>query len=109
VTIEILPELAERARAALAEAGCTNVEVITGDGYRGLPDRAPFDGILVTAAPREVPPPLVEQLAVGARLVIPVGEDVQDLLVVERTPTGVTRRSVILVRFVPMTGEAEKH
>ena len=109
VSVEILPELAERARKALAEAGCSNVLVITGDGYRGLPERAPFDGILVTAAPREVPPPLVLQLAVGARLVIPVGEGVQELLVMERTETGVTRRSVIPVRFVPMTGEAEKH
>jgi protein-L-isoaspartate(D-aspartate) O-methyltransferase len=109
VSIEILPELAAAARKALAEAGCENVEVITGDGYAGLPDRAPFDGIIVTAAPREVPPPLVEQLAVGARLVIPVGEGVQDLLVVERTATDVTRRSVIPVRFVPMTGEALKH
>jgi protein-L-isoaspartate(D-aspartate) O-methyltransferase len=107
ISIEILPELAEGARRALAEAGVTNVEVITGDGYRGLPDRAPFDGIIVTAAPPEVPAPLVEQLAPGARMVIPVGEGFQELLVLERTPSGVTRRAVLPVRFVPMTGEAQ--
>jgi protein-L-isoaspartate(D-aspartate) O-methyltransferase len=109
VSIEILPELAERAKANLAAAGRTNVEVIVGDGYRGLPERAPFAGIIVTAAPPEVPRPLIEQLAVGGRLVIPVGEGIQELLVIERTPSGVTRRSVLPVRFVPMTGEAQNH
>ena len=99
----------ERAKANLAAAGLTNVEVIVGDGYRGLPERAPFAGIIVTAAPPEVPRPLIEQLAVGGRLVIPVGEGIQELLVIERTPSGVTRRSVLPVRFVPMTGEAQNH
>jgi len=107
VSIEILPELAEGAREALKAAGVENVEVITGDGYRGLPDRAPFDGIIVTAAPPEVPQPLVDQLAVGARMVIPVGEGFQELLVLERGERGVSRRSVLPVRFVPMTGEAQ--
>jgi protein-L-isoaspartate(D-aspartate) O-methyltransferase len=109
VSIEILAELAEDAKAALAEDGRENVEVIVGDGYKGLPERAPFQGIIVTAAPPDVPPPLIEQLAVGARLVIPVGEGIQELLVIERTESGVTRRSVLPVRFVPMTGEAQNH
>jgi protein-L-isoaspartate(D-aspartate) O-methyltransferase len=108
ISIEIIPELAEGAKAALAADGRNNVQVIVGDGYRGLPERAPFAGIIVTAAPPEVPPPLIEQLAVGGRLVVPVGEGVQELLVVERTASGVTRRSVLPVRFVPMTGEAQK-
>lgn len=109
VSIEILPELSTTAAKALAEAGVTNVELKVGDGYRGVPEQAPFDGIIVTAAPPEVPPALVEQLAPGAKLVIPVGEGFQELLVLERTETGVTRRSVLPVRFVPMTGEAQTH
>lgn len=107
ISVEILPELARSAREALRAAGVENVEVLTGDGYRGVPERAPFAGIIVTAAPPEVPPPLVEQLAVGAKLVIPVGEGFQELLVLERTETGLSRRSVLPVRFVPMTGEAQ--
>ncbi len=107
ISIEILPELAESARQALAADGRNNVQVIVGDGYRGWPARAPFDAIIVTAAPPEVPPPLVEQLAVGGRLVIPVGEGIQDLIVIERTASGTTRKSVLPVRFVPMTGEAQ--
>ncbi len=107
VSIEILPELADQAKVQLAAAGRNNVQVIIGDGYRGLPGRAPFEGIIVTAAPPEVPAALVEQLAVGGRLVIPVGEGIQELLVIERTSSGVTRRSVLPVRFVPMTGEAQ--
>jgi len=107
-TIEIVEDLALRARDVLARGGWKNVEVIVGDGYRGLPEHAPFDGILVTAAPREVPRPLLEQLAVGARLVIPVGDFFQDLQVFERTPEGIEERSLFPVRFVPMTGEAER-
>ena len=107
-SIEILPELAETAKRTLRENGFDNVEVIVGDGYRGLPEHAPFEGIIVTAAPGHVPPALVDQLAVGGRLVIPVGEWSQDLMLIERTEKGVTRRSVLPVRFVPMTGEAQK-
>jgi protein-L-isoaspartate(D-aspartate) O-methyltransferase len=102
-SIEILPELARSAAEVLARTGVTNVEVITGDGHRGLPERAPFDGIIVTAAPKTVPPALVEQLAVGARLVIPVGDHYQELLVLEKTEDGVTERKIFPVRFVPMT------
>jgi protein-L-isoaspartate(D-aspartate) O-methyltransferase len=101
-SIEILPELAKSAEKALDGLGVKNVEVRVGDGYRGLPEHAPFDGIIVTAAPPSVPPPLIDQLAVGARLVIPVGEHFQELMVFEKTETGVTERKVFGVRFVPM-------
>ena len=107
-TIEIVPQLAAGARRRLASLGYANVDVITGDGYRGLPLAAPFDGIIVTAAPEKIPQPLVDQLALGARMVIPVGLGVQELVVLERTERGVTRRSVLPVRFVPMTGKAQE-
>jgi protein-L-isoaspartate(D-aspartate) O-methyltransferase len=107
VSIEIVPELAAEARARLAALGYTNVEVITGDGWAGLPERAPFDGILVAAAPPEVPQPLLDQLAPGARLVIPVGEYEQDLRVYERTERGITQRTIFGVRFVPLVREKD--
>jgi protein-L-isoaspartate(D-aspartate) O-methyltransferase len=107
-SIEIVPELAERAAKTLSELGYTNIEVSTGDGYRGMPDKAPFDGILVTAAPEEIPAPLIEQLAVGGRMLIPVGDFFQELTVVEKTESGIRTRSVFPVRFVPMTGEADR-
>jgi protein-L-isoaspartate(D-aspartate) O-methyltransferase len=107
-SIEILAPLVERARATLAEIGCRNVELRHGDGWAGWPEKAPFDGILVTAAPPRVPQPLLEQLKVGGKLVIPVGRFFQDLLVYTRTPNGYEKRNVIPVRFVPMTGEAER-
>jgi protein-L-isoaspartate(D-aspartate) O-methyltransferase len=101
-SIEIVPELAERARATLGELGVSNVEVVTGDGYRGLPEHAPFDGILVTAAPTEVPQALLDQLAVGGRLVVPVGGLDQELRLLERTAEGVRSQTLFPVRFVPM-------
>lgn len=107
-SIEIVPELAASARETLAACGYGRVDVITGDGYRGLPERAPFDAILVTAAPDHVPQPLVDQLALGGRLVIPVGDAFQQLRVLERTRAGIAERVVSDVRFVPMTGEAER-
>jgi protein-L-isoaspartate(D-aspartate) O-methyltransferase len=104
-TIEILPALAERARALLAELGYRNVETRLGDGYAGWPQAAPFDGIVVTAAPDHVPPALIEQLAPGGRMVIPVGAQAsgQDLLVIRKQADGrtVTQRT-IPVRFVPL-------
>jgi protein-L-isoaspartate(D-aspartate) O-methyltransferase len=106
-TIEIVPELAERARAALVAHGHDQVVVIAGDGYAGLPDVAPFDGIIITAAPGEIPKPLVEQLALGGRMVVPVGDRDQWLEVLERTEDGIRRERLFQVRFVPMTGEAE--
>jgi protein-L-isoaspartate(D-aspartate) O-methyltransferase len=106
-SIEIIPELAETARTALAAGGYRNIEVITGDGYKGLPEHAPFDGIIVTAAPEKVPEPLVEQLAVGGRLVIPVGGWSQDLRVLERTEEGVRTTTLFPVRFVPLVRSEE--
>lgn len=103
-TIEIVGPLAERSRATLAELGFGNVHVRHGDGYAGWPEEAPFDAILVTAAPPTIPEPLIRQLKQGGRMVVPVGEGVQDLRVVERSGDGVIQRSVIPVRFVPMTG-----
>jgi protein-L-isoaspartate(D-aspartate) O-methyltransferase len=108
-SIEIVPELAARARGVLAELGIANVEVFVGDGYRGLPGQAPFDGIILTAAPREVPKPLLDQLAVGGRLVAPVGGFDQELRVLERTAEGITTETLFPVRFVPLVrGDADE-
>jgi protein-L-isoaspartate(D-aspartate) O-methyltransferase len=107
-TIEIVPSLAARSKETLAKLGYENITVIAGDGYRGLPDRAPFDRIIVTAAPDEIPKPLLEQLAVGGKMVIPVGETFQELRVIEKTDKGLREHKAGAVRFVPMTGEAQK-
>ena len=107
-TIEIVAPLAASAAERLSRLGYSNVRVRCGDGYRGWPDRAPFDAIVVTAAPDRVPQPLLDQLAVGGKLVIPVGGVSQDLLEITRTADGLVERSVIPVRFVPMTGEAQE-
>ena len=107
-TIEIVPELAESARMVLADLGYTNVHVKAGNGYLGWPEHAPFDAIVVTAAPEEVPQALVDQLAVGGKMVIPVGAMVQDMMIIERTQRGVIERKTIPVRFVPMTGKPQR-
>lgn len=107
-TIEIVPALGEAARARLARLGVDNVVVHVGDGYAGWPDAAPYDAIVVTAAPPEVPTPLKEQLKVGGRLVIPVGERHQRLMVLTRTPGGFEPSPVLNVEFSPMTGAAQK-
>jgi protein-L-isoaspartate(D-aspartate) O-methyltransferase len=104
-TIELCEPLAQQAAARLEALGYGNVHVRAGDGYRGWPERAPFDAILLAAAPPEIPPPLLDQLKEGGRLVAPVGEGVQDLVVVRRTAAGLSQRSLLAVRFVPMTGE----
>jgi protein-L-isoaspartate(D-aspartate) O-methyltransferase len=100
--------LATSAEALLNELGYENITVKCGDGYQGWEEHAPFDSVIVTAAPDHVPKPLVKQLKVGGRLVIPVGDFYQELIVITKTETGTKKRSVIPVRFVPMTGEAEK-
>ena len=107
-TIEIIKNLADRAESALKSMGYENITVRCGDGYQGWEEHAPFDGIMVTAAPDHIPQPLVDQLKMGARLVIPVGDMFQELIVVTRTEKGIVKQGVIPVRFVPMTGEAEK-
>ena len=107
-SIEILPELAERAKRDLAAAGYSGVRVRTGDGWAGWPEEAPFDAILVTAAPAEVPQALVRQLKVGGRMVLPLGTGTQELVRITRTEDGEERETLMLVRFVPMTGGAKK-
>lgn len=107
-TIEIVPDLGKRSAALLENLGYANVTVRVGDGYDGWPEEAPFDAIVVTAAPEKVPQPLLDQLKVGGRLVIPVGVGYQELVVITRTAQGYDRRSTIPVRFVPMTGKARE-
>jgi protein-L-isoaspartate(D-aspartate) O-methyltransferase len=107
-TVEIIPALAHRAKKTLDALDYRNIAYRVGDGYRGWPEAAPFGAILVTAAPDHVPQPLVDQLAVGGRLVIPVGAAMQKLMVITRTTDGTRREEIIPVQFVPMTGEAER-
>ncbi len=108
-SIEIVKPLAEESKKRLAALGYKNVTVRHGDGYRGWPKHAPFDVIVVAAAPDHVPQALVDQLAPGGRLVIPVGRWYQELMLIEKRKDGTLRRkSVAPVAFVPMTGEAQK-
>jgi protein-L-isoaspartate(D-aspartate) O-methyltransferase len=109
-TIEIVKPLGERAAKALAETGCSNVKTRIGDGFRGWPEAAPFDAIMVTCAPDDIPKPLVDQLAEGGRMIIPVGEkgDTQELVLLAKKAGKIERTNVLPVRFVPMTGEAER-
>jgi len=107
-SIEIVAELGHQARARLERLGYDNVEVRVGDGFYGWPEKAPFDGILVAAAVDEVPQPLIDQLAAGGRLILPQGDPArsQELVVLEKAADGeLVRRSIIPVRFVPLTGE----
>lgn len=107
-SIEIIRPLAERAAGALDEVGYENITVLHGDGYYGFPPNAPYDAIIVTAAAAHVPPPLVEQLKPGGRMMIPVGRAgwTQNLLLVEKDENGSTRtRNLMSVAFVPLTGD----
>jgi protein-L-isoaspartate(D-aspartate) O-methyltransferase len=102
-TIEIVPELAKSADQALNRLGYKNITVRQGDGYKGWPEKAPFDRIILTAAPPELPQALIDQLAPGGRLVAPVGRAYQELVVIDKTEDGkLRRRRSIPVRFVPM-------
>ena len=101
-SVELEPELAARAAAALSELGYLNIRVRCGDGALGWPEEAPFDAIVVTAAPERIPPALPAQLADGGRLVIPLGAMSQELWVVTRSGGGFERRAVMSVRFVPL-------
>jgi protein-L-isoaspartate(D-aspartate) O-methyltransferase len=107
-SIEIVPELAKSARATLASAGYSNVQVREGNGYLGWPEQAPFPRIIVTAAPPEIPKALVEQLAVGGKMVVPVGTNSQEIVVVTKTNKGITEQRTIPVRFVPMVDKVNK-
>lgn len=104
-SIEIIPSLAVKAAALLDSLGYGNVVVRSGDGYFGWPGKAPFDGIIVTAAAPELPPDLAEQLVHGGRLVIPIGDKNQELMTYVKTTSGLELLSSLPVRFVPMTGK----
>lgn len=108
LTIEILEPLARQAERTLTELGYHNVRVRVGDGYQGWPEEAPFDAIIVTAAPDHVPQPLLDQLAVGGRLILPVGRYFQTLELYRRTAEGYERKTITLVRFVPLVREGQQ-
>jgi protein-L-isoaspartate(D-aspartate) O-methyltransferase len=107
-TIEVVPNLSKKAESLLGELGYRNIRVRIGDGYEGWSERAPYDAIILTAAPpTEVPRPLLEQLKTGGRLVAPVGRGDQKLVRITKAPTGYKREVLAAVRFVPMTGKAQ--
>lgn len=101
-TIEIVKELADRSSLQLKKMGYTNITVKHGDGYQGWPEHAPFDAIIVTAAPPKIPTKLIEQLKVGGRMIIPVGSFFQELYLITKNSEGVVKQELIPVRFVPM-------
>jgi protein-L-isoaspartate(D-aspartate) O-methyltransferase len=107
-TIEIVDPLAKSSAKLLKELGHSNVTVRSGDGYGGWPEKAPFDAIMLTAAPDKIPQPLIDQLAVGGRLLAPVGSGSQKLILLTKSAKGVKEETLIPVIFVPMTGEAQK-
>ncbi len=107
-TIEIIELLAHSADSLLISLGYNNIFVRAGDGYKGWPEVAPFDAIIVTCAPSDIPEPLIEQLKEGGRMVIPVGENSQELVLLKKEDGKIIQQDIIPVRFVPMTGEAEK-
>ncbi|MCK9631141.1 MAG: protein-L-isoaspartate(D-aspartate) O-methyltransferase [Methanoregula sp.] len=105
-TIERIPAVADLARENLVKIGLQNISIIVGDGTRGYPDHAPYDGIMITAATPEIPPPLIDQLTIGGILVAPVGgREIQELITLTRNENGVVRSSHGGVRFVPLIGE----
>jgi protein-L-isoaspartate(D-aspartate) O-methyltransferase len=106
-SIEIVEPVASQASKRLAVLGYHNVEVRVGDGYRGLPEKQPFDAILLSAAPTQIPKPLLAQLRVGGKMVAPVGGFFQDLQVITKTADGLEKRTIIPVRLSPMKGKAE--
>ncbi len=108
-SIEIVDSLCRKADALLKSMSYENIDVRCGDGYGGWPENAPFDAIIVTAAPPRIPQALLKQLKPGGRLVLPMGETSQELLLVTKTPDGkIEKRSIFPVRFVPMTGAVQK-
>lgn len=107
-TMEIVKPLAQNARENLSQLGFADVWVRAGDGYQGWPEEQPFDAIIITAAPSHIPEPLLEQMAIGGRLILPIGDDSQTLVLIRRTEEGYQRTELLPVRFVPMTGEARQ-
>jgi protein-L-isoaspartate(D-aspartate) O-methyltransferase len=108
-TMEIIEPLGRRASEDLKRLGYTNVQVRIGDGYKGWPEKAPFDCIIVTCAPERIPKPLANQLKDGGRMIIPVGEQgVQELVLLRKRGDKLEQQAVLPVRFVPMTGEAQR-
>lgn len=108
-TVEILEPLSLFARSVINGLGYQNVHFKTGDGYLGWEEHAPYDGIIVTAAPGEIPEPLRKQLRDGGKMVIPVGNDMQELVLLTKRKDGFDEEKVAPVMFVPMTGEAQRH
>jgi len=106
-TIEIVEELAERARQTFHKLGISHVTSRAGDGYQGWPEEAPFDAIILTAAPEHIPQPLMDQLALGGRMILPLGKTLQRLILLTKTSDGIQRSELLPVAFVPMTGEAQ--
>ncbi len=106
-TIEIIEELAERARQTFDRLGIPHITSRAGDGYQGWPEGAPFDAIILTAAPEHIPQPLLDQLAPGGRMILPLGKTLQKLVILSNTPAGIQRKELLPVAFVPMTGEAQ--
>jgi len=107
-SIEILPKLAKQALKTIQSLRYDNVMIKLGDGYLGWPEKAPFDAIIVTAAPPSIPPPLLDQLKTGGRMILPVGKYVQELVIVTKTEHGLSMDNVLPVRFVPMTGKIQE-
>jgi protein-L-isoaspartate(D-aspartate) O-methyltransferase len=106
-SIEIVEPVASQASKRLSVLGYHNVEVRVGDGYRGWPEKAPFDAILLSAAPAQIPKPLLDQLREGGKMVAPVGGFFQDLQVITKTADGLEKRTIIPVRLSPMKGKAQ--
>ncbi len=105
-SLEIIPQLAEQARRTLTQLGYKNIKVKTGDGYHGWAENAPYDAIIVTAAPEQIPQPLIDQLAINGKMVIPVGTEVQDIIILTKTKLGIVEEKTLPVRFVPMRRKA---
>ena len=101
-SMEIIPQLAEQACRTLLQLGYRNIEIQTGDGYHGWAENAPYDAIIVTAAPKQIPQPLIDQLAIDRKMVIPVGTWPQYLVVLTKTESGIVEKKTLPVRFVPM-------
>lgn len=108
-TMEIVPELGMRAQEILSQLNVQNIQVRIGDGYSGWPEKAPFDAMIITAAPPSIPGPLIEQLKPGGRMILPVGVTSQQLILITKNKQGgIEKKTLLPVRFVPMTGEINK-